>query len=417
MENRRKARDVLTQTLGQVRVPRIFRRRRGPATTLPEGSDLAALKYVHRKERLRADNHIDPLCCGGEAFPAMLEAIAGATRYVHLETYIYRNDDTGRRFQAAMIERAKAGVRVRLLYDALGSFELPESFVAELRAGGVHVGEFHPIAPWRDRYGFNQRDHMKILVVDGRVGFTGGINIGDEYMSLEQGGGGWYDMHARVQGSIVSDLDQLFASTWARATGESVELAPRSHEKAPLPHMLATVIDNFGIRNRSRKRIAYLHAIRAAKKRISIMNAYFIPDRGMRRALRRAVSRGVLVELIVPGVSDVEVVLLASRYLYPRLLRGGIHIYEWPERMMHAKTAVVDGLWSTIGSYNIDRRSLFHNLEASVVIADAPFGERMQGLFDQELSKSREVTRRECAERPLFVKLKQWFCYLWRYWL
>ncbi|MEO6710453.1 MAG: phospholipase D-like domain-containing protein [Planctomycetota bacterium] len=416
MENRRKARDVLTQTLGQVRVPRMFRRR-GPATTLPQGSDLRAIEYVYRKERLRLDNHVDPLRCGSEAFPAMLEAIARATRYVHLETYIIRDDTTGRRFQAAMLERAKAGVCVRLLYDALGSFELSESYVLELRAGGVHVGEFHPIAPWRDRYGFNQRDHMKILVVDGRIGFTGGMNIGDEYGSLEQGGGGWYDMHARVQGSIVADLDRLFASSWARATGEIVELTSGSHDHAPQPHMLATVIDNFGIRNRSRKRIAYLHAIRAAKSRISIMNAYFIPDRGMRRALRRAAARGVLVQVIVPGVSDVEVVLHASRYLYPRLLRGGIHIHEWPERMMHAKTAVVDGLWSTIGSYNIDRRSLFHNLESSVVIADAPFGERMQELFDQELSKSREVTRRECAERPLFVKLNQWFCYLWRYWL
>jgi cardiolipin synthase A/B len=386
-------------------------RRPAPRETAP------ALAYVHRKDLLRPDNQIEPLCSGGETFPSMLAAIAAARRYVHLETYIIRDDSSGRRFLAALVERARAGVSVRLLYDALGSFGLPAAFLEELRAGGVRVAAYHPVAPWRARFGLNQRDHMKILVVDGEVGFTGGINIGDEYAPLEEGGGGWYDVHARVLGPVVQDLDQLFARTWSRATDESITQHGEPPPKPPPPHMLAAVIDNFGIRNRSRKRIAYLHAIRASKSSISLMSAYFIPDLGLRRALRAAARRGVEVHVIVPAVSDVDVVLYASRHLYPRLLRGGVHIHEWPARMMHAKAGVIDGVWSTIGSHNIDHRSLFHNLEASVVVADARFGVRMQKLFDGELAKSREVTLGECLARPWPVRTRQWFCHLWSYWL
>ena len=383
---------------------------------VPKAASAPAFEYVHRKERLLAGNLVEPLRGGGEAFPAMLAAIASARHFVHLETYILCADRTGRLFLDALVERARAGLSVRVLYDAVGSFELPQSFVDELRAGGVSVGEYHPIAPWRPRFGFNQRDHMKILVVDGLVAFTGGMNIGDEYAPLEQGGGGWFDVHAQVRGPIVGELDRLFARTWERATGECITVHS-GDQPLQQPGMWAAVIDNFGIRNRSRKRIAYLHAIRAAKSSIALMNAYFIPDLGLRRALRAAARRGVRVQVIVPAVTDVGVVMFASRHLYPRLLRGGVQIYEWPARMMHAKTGVIDGVWSTIGSYNLDRRSLFHNLEAGVVVADAALGARMREIFDHELAKSREVTLAECLARPVLARARQWFCYLWRYWL
>jgi cardiolipin synthase len=254
-------------------------------------------------------------------------------------------------------------------------------------------------------------------VVDGLVGFTGCINIAADYAPLEQGGGGWFDIQARARGPVVADLDQLFVRSWSSAAGEELSIERQEAELPPPPHMLATVIDNFGLRNRSRKRIAYLHAIRAAQTSVCLMSAYFIPDAGMRRALRRAARRGVRVHVIVPEVSDVNVVQQASRHLYPRLLRGKVHIHEWPERMMHAKIGVIDGVWSTIGSYNIDQRSLFHNLEASIVVADAEFGARMQRIFDDELMKSREVSMSECLQRPWFVRARQWFWYLWRYWL
>src|SRR5690349_10742500 len=226
------------------------RRRAAPVAT---GAAAEAMGYVHRKSRLKPGNRIEPLCTGEEVFPAMLEAISGATEFVHLASYIVRDDRTGRRFLEALVERARAGLRVRLLYDGLGSFELSDEFVSELVAGGVHVAEFHPIAPWREHYGFNQRDHMKLLVVDGKVGFTGGINIGDEYASLGEGGGGWYDVQARATGPIVADLDRLFVGTWERATGERLRSAPESAQE-PAPNMLAAVIDNLKLRNRSSKR-------------------------------------------------------------------------------------------------------------------------------------------------------------------
>ncbi len=416
LENRSKGRAALITTVNPMQISRLLPKRFRVAHPAV-GVGAPGLEYVHRKSRLRAGNQIEALCNGDQVFPAMLAAISRASRFVHLATYIIKDDRSGRRFLEALVERAKAGVQVRLLYDALGSFELPDAFVAELRAGGVSVAEFHPIAPWRAHYGFNQRDHMKILVVDGEIGFTGGINIGDEYASFADGGGGWFDMHASIRGPVVSDLDRLFVRTWERASGEQLESASASTSTPPSPHMLAAVIDNLKFRNRSSKRIAYLHAIRASKSRVSIMNAYFIPDRGLRRALRAAARRGVLVQVIVPAVTDVAVVMHASRHLYVRLLRGGVRIYEWPAHMMHAKAGVIDGVWSTIGSYNIDRRSLFHNLEASIVIADAPFGARMQQIFDDELMKSRKVTLAECLARPMLVRAKQWFCYQWRYWL
>lgn len=402
--------------VGPMRIRELFSKRDRQGRAAP-GEAGPALEYVHHRERLRAGNRVEPLVGGGETFRAMLDAIAGAKRLVHLETYILEDGEVGERFKAALIDAARRGLSVRVLYDAVGSYELPNAFTDELEAAGVRTAEFHPIAPWRARTGFNQRDHMKILIADGDVGFTGGINIGDDYAPLEEGGGGWFDMHARVRGPLVADLARLFARSWHRATGERLPPPLESDEPAPRPHVPAAVIDNFGIANRSRKRAAYLHAIRAARSSISLMNAYFIPDIGLRRALRAAVRRGVHVQVIVPGVTDVGVVMNASRYLYPRLLRAGVRIHEWPDRMMHAKTGVIDCVWSTIGSYNIDRRSMFHNLEASIVVADRELGVRMQRIFEEERAKSREVTLQECLARPWPQRAKQWLCYLFRYWL
>jgi cardiolipin synthase len=366
---------------------------------------------------LKRGNRVTPLCCGAEVFPAMLEAIAAAKSFVHLETYILNADETGRKFQTALIERALAGVAVRVIYDAIGSIGLASSFVEELTAGGVEVVAFHPIFPWRGGSMLNQRDHQKILVIDGEVGFIGGINIGHEYAPVAEKGGGWYDVQARVDGPVVADLDQLFRRTWNLAGGSPMNsrtppVNPPSYEDGTL----ALTIDNFGMRNRSRKRAAYVHAIQAAHRSISVMNSYFIPDRGMRRALYEAVERGVVVRIIVPAHSDVRVAQLASRHLYPRLISRGVRIFEWQEKMMHAKTAVIDGVWSTIGSYNINWRSFLHNLEASIVILDEEVGRRMERNFEAALPRSREITLAE-TRRSFVERFLQWFCFRFRYWM
>jgi cardiolipin synthase A/B len=374
---------------------------------------------VPRRQRLRAYNCVTPLVGGGEAFPAMLEEIRTARRHVHLEMYILRDDVVGREFHAAFLERAKAGVEVRLLYDGLGSFALSSRYVDELVQAGVEVQVFHPVAPWRARWGLNNRDHQKILVVDDEVAFCGGINIGGEYRPLELGGGGWHDLHARVEGPAVFDLARIFRDTWIKAGGP-----PFPEPQLPLPRpdlprhtALVEVISNDRLRTRSRMRFAYLHAIRRAQSTIHLMNAYFIPDRGLRSAFARAVRRGVEVSVIVPSTSDVRAVYHASRHLYTRLLKRGVRIFEWPKRMMHAKGGVIDGVWTTIGSYNLDRRSFLHNLEVALVSIDRDLGQQMERQFQRDLALCKEITLDEWQRRSWWSKALSWFFYQLRYWL
>lgn len=377
------------------------------------------LGYVPKRARLRPNNRVLPLVGGREAFPAMLDAIRIARRHVHLETYILRDDGVGHDFQHALVERARAGVTVRLIYDGVGAFGLPARYVDELRAAGVEAHVYHPVAPWRARRGLNRRDHQKILVVDDEVAFCGGINIGDEYQPVEHGGGGWHDVHARVEGPAVADLARLFRRTWLVVGG-----TPFDEPRTPLPHRASAlhtvrveVISNTRLQTRSRMRHAYMHAIRRANESIYLMNAYFIPDRGLRRVFADATRRGVDVRVIVPSTSDVTAVYWASRHLYGRLLRDGVRIFEWPERMMHAKTGVIDGVWSTIGSYNLDKRSFVHNLEVGLVSIDRELGARMQEQFLRDLTICREVTLDEWRKRSRWNKMLEWCYYQLRYWL
>jgi cardiolipin synthase len=333
--------------------------------------------------------------------------------------YILRADRAGEEFHKALIDRARAGVAVRLLYDGLGSFGLPDWFDEELRAAGVEVVVYAPIAPWRRRWGLNKRDHKKILVVDDEVAFTGGINIGEEYCPVEWGGGGWFDVNAEIDGPAVADLAANFRTTWIASGGTPFPApvpAPRV-PKSPEHTVPAQVISNARLRSRSHMRHAYLRAIRRAERSICIMNAYFIPDRGLRRAFARAAKRGVDIRVIVPSVSDVRAVYWASRHLYSTLLRRGVRILEWPERMMHAKCGVIDGVWSTVGSHNIDRRSFLHNLEVGVILVDRGFGEKLEREFDCWAARCREVLPHEWERRPWWHRWLESFCFRLRYWL
>jgi cardiolipin synthase len=390
--------------------------RREYATGLRDGP---GLRYILRPEMLRPGCRVDLLHGGGETFPAMLAAIAGARRYVHLETYILRSDRTGRRFQEALIERARAGVSVRLIFDSFGSLGIDAAYVRALEEAGVGVIEFHPIAPWRQRWGVNRRDHHKLLVVDGEVAFIGGTNIGDEYAPAPEGGG-WHDMHARVEGPVVGDVARLFRRTWRRTGGEPIakpvtDPPPLAEESGGTGR--AHTIDNYGLRHRMRMYRAYRFAIHGALRSVSIMNAYFIPGRNLRRALKRAVRRGVSVRVIVPAHSDVALAQLASRHLYTRLLRSGVRIFEFEERMMHAKCGVIDGTWLTIGSYNLDIRSMFHNLEAGLVALDERSAAHLEREFEQHLDRCREIRLEEWRRRPFWDVLLEWISYRFRYWL
>jgi len=378
------------------------------------------LRYLTRPERISPWNRVQPLIGGKQAYPLMLEAIRAAQKLVHFEIYILLDDRIGLEFRDALAERAKAGVAVRMLYDSLGSFGLGEDFLGPLRQAGVEVLEYAPLFPWRRKFGLNRRDHQKILVVDDRVAFTGGLNVGLDYVPLEEGGAGWYDVHARVEGPAVHDLAVIFRKTWHKRGGTPFAPPGRPPPALPKDGISASgvqVISNVMLRSRSHMRHAYLRAIKRADWTISLMNAYFIPDRGLRRAFARAVRRGVSVRVIVPSTNDVQAVRYASRYLYARLMRAGVRIFEWPGAMMHAKSGVIDGVWSTIGSYNLDRRSYLHNLEVGLVVIDAAVGEELGREFESQLARCKEVLPGPWEARSWWEKTKEWVFYGFRYWL
>jgi cardiolipin synthase len=382
--------------------------------------DASDLRYFPARGGLRSRNLVTPLRAGEQAFPAMLEAIARAERSVCLEMYILRADRIGQRFQAALIERARAGVHVRVIYDAVGSIGLPAKYVGELTAAGVQLIEFHPVMPWRPRAGWNRRDHKKLLIVDCRVAFTGGINIGDEYCPAAEGGGVGHDLCAQIEGPAVSDLLEVFAATWHECGGSRLALPKRPAEPPESPDRglsWVEVIANLGVIARPRIRRAVLHAMDRAEKRILILNAYFIPDAALRRAFARAIGRGVEVSVIVPSRSDLALIYFASRKLYARLMRSGVRIFEWQGEMMHAKAAAIDGVWATVGSYNLDRRSFIHNLEVGLLIVDRDLARELETQFEADLLRCREVDARVWSQRPAWQKWLEGACYALRYWL
>jgi cardiolipin synthase len=346
----------------------------------------------------------------------MLRAINRADRTVCLETYIIESDETGNQFGDAMVAAAKRGVEVRFIYDAVGSFSLSDKFVRRLQEAGVKSIEFHPVAPWRERWNLSRRDHRKILVVDDEVGFLGGINISNDYASAEAGGAGWRDVHCEIRGPAVRELAKIFRRVWVREGGDNYQLA-RELTETTGGGCMVEIVDNRELRKRWAIRRAYTKAINVARDFIGISNAYFLPDRGVRRALEKAVKRGVRVQVIVPEKSDVKAIQYAGEYMYGRLIRKGVDILCWGPAMMHAKTAVIDRQWSTIGSYNLDGRSLFYNLEVVAVILDRELGRRMQETFHADVGKCELLTLERYNQRGWLRRLFGWFFYQFRKWL
>jgi cardiolipin synthase len=371
--------------------------------------------YARSLLRWRPGCAVTVLREGAETYPAMLAALAGARRSICLETYILAADSTGDRFKAVLVERARAGVEVRVIYDAVGSFGLPGGWVEDLRAAGCQVVAFNPIAPWRRRFRLSHRDHRKIIVVDEEVAFTGGINISDDYASVDDGGRGWFDMHCRVTGPIVLDLARMFRRSWLRGGGTYYPPTPPTPAPDAAPPgaggAYARLIDNTRRRQRAATRRAYLHVLRTARESVLIQNAYFLPDRGLRRAMARAVRRGVEVSVMVPGRSDVRVVEWAGLYVLRGLARGGVKVRRWRGVMMHAKTCVVDTLWSTIGSYNFDSMSRFNNLEVTVEILDPAVGRTLVGSFERDLERCDAYDQESWRRLPWWKKALAWISY------
>jgi cardiolipin synthase len=374
--------------------------------------------YALHPEAMIPGHRVDLLVDGAAAYPAMLEAIAGATREIHLETYIWEGDKTGERFADALAERARAGVVVRAIIDAVGGFGLSETLRRRMRDAGVQLVDFHPVAPWRRRWNWSVRDHRKVLVVDGRTAFAGGLNLGDEYAPREWGGGAWHDVHVRVIGPGVREIQKEFAATFRYAADADAEpVVIRRDTPAVAGHARMCVLASRNRRGRKRIRRTHYHAMKRARERIWIAQAYFVPDRALRRILRNAAKRGVDVRVMLPQKSDVRAVYWASRALYTRLLRWGVKIFEWTPTMLHAKTVCVDGIWSSVGSYNLDWRSFLYNWELSLALVDPPTAKALEKRFEADLQSCVPVEPATWTKRPLWHRLLEALFYLFRRWL
>ena len=341
---------------------------------------------------------------GKDLFAAMAEAIEAAEESVNLETYRLGADGTGKAFAGLLASAARRGVRVRLIYDSVGSIELAPETETLMRNAGVQILEYHPVAPWRPRWAWNRRDHRKILVCDDRAGFIGGMNLSDEHAPKERGGLDWPDAHARVEGPAAHEINRLFRAVWHKETARWFESSPRPAREPG--GSAVRIVGNHEILKRFEIREAYANALRAARQEVSIANSYFIPDWRIRRSLAQAVRRGVSVRVLVPGRSDIRSAWYAMRATYGSLLARGVRIFEWQGTMMHAKAVVVDGKWCAVGSYNLDHRSLRHNLEANLQTTDAAFADDLRANFERGLAGAREITRadwngRSWTERAL----------------
>lgn len=360
---------------------------------------------------------------GIEAFPAMLEAIESAEREILLEMYWVGADAVGIRFREALTRMARKGVTVRVVYDAVGSLAITPAFWRPLVAAGGEVREYHPVSPLRPSFQFalmDQRDHRKILVVDKRTGFTGGLNLARPWLPLEDGGEAWRDDMIQVKGHVVEELRTLFYKTWRRVWFRNLphelvplnmprDLVPLSKKPTGRVYVLASL-------RRQRRNLMkeYLSRINRAQKSIDVANSYFIPDRGVRNALFRAVLRGVRVRVLVPAKSDVAVVQFALEAMYESLLRRGIDIFCYPGPMMHAKTVVFDDAFAMIGSYNLDERSRAKNLEVNIAVEDAAFATYARNWFDRDVAGAKRLDLYEWRARPLARRGIEYMAYALR---
>ncbi|HEU5162833.1 MAG TPA: cardiolipin synthase [Thermoanaerobaculia bacterium] len=356
---------------------------------------------------LHDGNSVEILKNGDRSFPSMLAAIRAAKRTITMETYIYWDGEIARVFAEALAERCRSGVEVKLILDAVGSVRMSPSLIDFLRKNGVQVLWYHPLR-WYTLSRVNHRTHRKLLIVDGRVGFTGGYGIADEWLGDADSPDHWRETNVRIEGPAVMQMQYAFMDNWIKAGGlipTGLDYFPKVEASGGVP---VHVIKSSPAEGVSAVKLFYGLALASARRKVSISNAYFIPDADAVRALEGAVRRGVDVRVVVPGRwSDVPIVRQASRWHYDRLLRRGVRMFEYQPTMMHAKTMVVDGLWTTIGSSNFDERSFRLNDEVNVGIYDARVAAEMEAMFEEDLARSVEIRLGAWRRRSWVARVKE----------
>jgi cardiolipin synthase len=400
------------------------------AHATPDMKALAVLEEAATGVPLIAGNKVMLLFDGPATMKEMMAAVHNAKSTINLETYIFDQDPIGIQFADQLIEKRKQGVTVNVLYDSVGTFGTPQPFFDRMKEAGITLVAFNPVNPAAriGKWEINNRDHRKLLVVDGKVAFTGGINISSTYANSSFFGSrrtpsrndgrkvGWRDTHIKIEGPAVAALQWSFVNNWVRQdAGELPEanyFPPLAAAGDKIVRVLASDPDKgFEIYK------SLVLAIQESKKTIHITSAYFVPDQQIVDALCGAAKRGVDVRLVLPGVTDHGLVMHAGRAFYDQLLANGVKIFHLQVAVLHAKTAVIDGTWSTIGSANIDRRSFIHNYELNVIVLDPAFGQDMENAFSEDLRDSKPVSREEWRHRPWADRIKEWAARLTEYWI
>ena len=398
---------------------------------------------------LTTGNQVLLLQDGPATYKAMFAAIASAKDHINMETYILDDDDIGRQFAQALMDRQRQGVQVNLIRDSVGTFGTPAAFFQEMATAGIKVLEFNPINPLQSRkdWSLNRRDHRKLLIVDGSIAFLGGINISSVYSGGSFGSAprgrpkaralkpdasvskpgvsesraadslAWRDTDLQLRGPVVAEFQKLFIATWEKQKGEP--LAAKNYFPmldAVGPHVVRAI----GSAPDEPFSLIYatlLSAINSAETSVRLTNAYFVPDPQLLTALASAAQRGVDVVLILPSQTDSSLVFHAGRHYYAQLLRAGVKIYQRRGVILHSKTAMIDGVWATVGSTNLDWRSFLHNQELNAVVLGPEFGKQVQAMFDKDLALSDRITLQEWQSRGLDLRIKEGFARVWEYWL
>ena len=356
---------------------------------------------------MRAGNQAELLENGDGLFPRLLEDISKAQRSINLEIYIFDSDETGTRVARALAERARAGVEVRVLVDSwgarLGHLE------AELTDAGVKFREYKPVRLYT-LYRLNHRTHRKIVVIDGKTGYCGGFGFDRRWQGDARNPSEWRDLAVRVEGPVAAQLQHIFLEDWLHTTGEVVHGDAHFPDIPPCGDMMAQAIGSSRTDQASMSKLMLYMAIQAARQRIWIANAYFVPDAQIRKALIQAAKRGVDVRAVVPGPNiDFPFVLYASRYYQSELIKGGVKIYEYQPTMLHTKAMVVDGIYSSIGSINFVARSFKNNAEANIVIYDRAFARTVEQAISKDMAQSRQITIEECKKRGICAHLREFW--------
>jgi cardiolipin synthase A/B len=347
-----------------------------------------------------AGNRVRALQNGDEIFPPMLAAIREAEKTVCFETFIYWSGEIARELSEALAERARAGVRVHVLLDWLGSKKLDETLIAAMEEAGVEVERYHPVR-WYHLGRLNHRTHRKLLVVDGRVGFTGGVGIGDEWLGHAQDPDHWRDVHFRVEGPVVAHLQAAFMDNWLKTRARVLHGAEYFPPLAPVGDVDAQMFRSSPREGSESVRLMYLLAIAAAREEILMANAYFVPDDLAREELVAAARRGVRVRIVVPGRHiDADLVRFASRARWGPLLEAGVEIHEFQPTMYHCKVFIADRLLVSVGSTNFDNRSFRLNDEANLNLFDREFAAAMSAVIEADLARSRQLTFEQWRHRP-----------------